>query len=176
MVTTVRLATLADLDAVYAMLVELAAIEGGTVSASPADLARDGFGDRKLFEVLLAEESGAVAGMLVFFPTYSTWQGKPGVMIHDLFVREAARGRGIGESLVKELARLGEQSGWARMDVSVLEGNLAARRFYDCQGLTHDAGWVRHRGAEETLHLLRSPRNAEANAGAVAEHGLLDEE
>lgn len=141
----IRLATLADLEVVHAMLLELAAIEGGTVSATLDDLARDGFGDRKLFEVLLAEESGAVGGMLVFIPTYSTWQGRPGVMIHDLFVREAARGRGIGEALVKELARLGEQRGWARMDVSVLEANSAARRFYDRQGLVHDTGWVRHR-------------------------------
>lgn len=140
-----RLATLADVETIHAMLLELAAFEGGTVTATPADLARDGFGARPLFEALLAEQDGAVLGMLVFFPTYSSWRGRPGVMIHDLFVREPARGNGIGEALVAALAELARQRGWARIDVSVLEDNAAARRFYDRQGLTHDKGWVRHR-------------------------------
>lgn len=140
-----RLATSADVEIIHGMLCELAALEGGTVTASPSDLARDGFGARTLFEALLAEEGGAVLGMLTFFPTYSSWRGRSGVMIHDLFVRAAARGGGIGESLVTALIALAEERGWARMDVSVLEGNTAARRFYDRLGLAHDAGWVRHR-------------------------------
>lgn len=141
----VRLAAEADVPAVHALLCELAAFERGEVRATEADLRRDGFGPRPLFEVLLAETSGVAAGMLIFFPIYSSWQGRPGVMIHDLFVRAAERGHGVGQALVKELARLAVARGCCRMEVNVLEWNGRARAFYSKLGLVHNQGWLGYR-------------------------------
>lgn len=143
--TTIRLATPADIPTIHTLLRELAAFEQGTVSSTEADLARDGFGARPLFEVLLAEANGTAAGMLIFFPIYSSWQGRPGVMIHDLFVRETARGRGLGQALVKRLARLARERGDTRIDVNVLEWNERARAFYEGLGLAHNQGWLGYR-------------------------------
>jgi Sortase and related acyltransferases len=141
----IRLARPADVATVHTLLSELAAFEGGAVQASMDDLARDGFGPRPLFEVLLAERAGEALGMLVFFPIYSSWRGRAGVMIHDLFVREAARGRGVGKALVAELVRLNAERGGARLDVNVLDWNARARAFYESLGFRHNQGWLGYR-------------------------------
>ncbi|MBI5165373.1 MAG: GNAT family N-acetyltransferase [Magnetospirillum sp.] len=152
--TRLRLATAADVADDQALIRELAAFEGGSVRSTPDDLLRDGFGPQPRFEVLLAEEAGAVVGMLVFFPVYSTWEGRPGVMIHDLFVRSPARGRGIAKALVRHLAALAVERGCTRMDVNVLDWNEPARRFYQACGLVLDSGWLRHRAAGADLRRL----------------------
>lgn len=141
MSVSIRKATPADMGQVHGLIRELAEFEGGTVKSTPDDLARD-YGR---FEVLLAERDGAAVGMLVFFATYSTWEGRPGTMIHDLFVREAGRGAGIGKALVKEVARLTVERGGTRLDVNVLDWNDKARGFYAGCGLSHDGGWLRYR-------------------------------
>jgi GNAT superfamily N-acetyltransferase len=141
----IRLATEADIPVLHGLLRELAAFEQGAVTATEADLRRDGFGPRPLFEALLAEQGGSAIGMLTFFPIYSSWQGKPGVMIHDLFVREAGRGQGVGQALVRELARLAVARGCFRMDVNVLDWNDSARKFYARLGLAHNQGWLGYR-------------------------------
>ncbi|MBC7906559.1 MAG: GNAT family N-acetyltransferase [Rhodospirillaceae bacterium] len=127
---------------IWEMLTELAAFEGGVVSATQADLARDGFGDRPLFEALLAEVDGQSVGLLVFIPLYSSWQGRKAVMIHDLYVREAARGHGAGKALVTEVTRLALVRGCCRVEVNVLEWNAKARAFYEGLGLRHNEGWL----------------------------------
>ncbi len=153
--TTIRLATRADIDAIHALLVELAAFEGGAVSATPADLEQDGFGARPLFEVLLAEDGeGPPMGMLVFLPIYSSWRGRAGVMIHDLFVRASGRGRGVGRALVTALARLAVDRGCERMDVNVLDWNHRARAFYAGLGLAHNEGWLGYRVEDDGLRAL----------------------
>ncbi|MBC7951751.1 MAG: GNAT family N-acetyltransferase [Rhodospirillaceae bacterium] len=116
------------------------------MSATQADLVRDGFGARPLFEALLAETDGQVLGLLVFIPLYSSWQGRPGVMIHDLYVREAARGQGTGKALVTELMRLAAERGCCRIEVNVLEWNGRARAFYEGLGLRQNEGWLGYRG------------------------------
>lgn len=150
----IRLATQADVPVVHALLTELAAFEGGEVRATPADLARDGFGARPLFEVLLAEDGGRALGMLVFFPIYSSWEGRPGIMIHDLFVRESARGHGAGKALVTALARIAIERGCFRLDVNVLDWNDKARAFYASLGLAHNEGWLGYRVQGEGLERL----------------------
>lgn len=141
----VRAAQAEDVPVIHQMLTELAAFEGGAVSASEADLIRDGFGSRPLFEALLAEADGQVLGLLVFIPLYSSWQGRPGVMIHDLYVREAARGQGVGKALATEVMRLALERGCCRVEVNVLEWNARARAFYEGLGLRHNAGWLGYR-------------------------------
>lgn len=155
--TTIRLAQAADVPTIHALLTELAAFEGGAVSATAEDLLRDGFGARPLFEVLLAESGGRAKGMLVFFPIYSSWRGRPGVMIHDLFVREEARGRGLGQALVRKLAGVTTARGGTRMDVNVLDWNAKARRFYEGLGLAHNEGWLGYRVEGDALVALANP-------------------
>jgi len=128
----------------HALLCELAAFEGGMVSATIADLERDV--GRGLFEALVAEADGAALGLLTFFPTYSSWRGKPALMIHDLYVREAARGKGTAKALVAEVKRLAAERGCCRVEVNVLEWNATARAFYERMGLTLNDGWLGYRG------------------------------
>lgn len=154
----IRLAAEADVATIHGLLAELAAFEGGSLRSTPDDLRRDGFGPRPLFEVLLAEEAGIALGMLVFFPIYSSWEGRPGLMIHDLFVREAARGKGAGKALVAALARLAVERGCVRLDVNVLDWNHKARAFYASLGLAHNEGWLGYRLQGEGLRQLASAR------------------
>lgn len=151
---TIRRAGIADVAVIHALLCELAEFEGGMVAATVEDLTRDGFGARPLFEVLLAEEAGAVAGMLVFFATYSSWQGRPGVMIHDLYVRPNARGKGIGAALVRALAAVVRERGGGRMDVCVLDWNTQAQAFYERLGLRPAEGWLIRRVEDDALDRL----------------------
>ncbi|MCR6633230.1 MAG: GNAT family N-acetyltransferase [Magnetospirillum sp.] len=141
----VRLAQAADVPAIHGLLTELAAFEQGSVDATPADLARDGFGPRPLFEVLLAERDGQPVGMLIFLSLYSSWRGRPALMIHDLFVREAARGLGAGKALVTHLSAIARERGCCRVDVNVLDWNARARGFYESLGFGHNEGWLGYR-------------------------------
>jgi GNAT superfamily N-acetyltransferase len=140
----VRPATPADAATLHILLCELAAFEGGTVTATIADLEQAC--GRGSFEALLAEADGAVQGLLTFFPTYSSWRGRPALMIHDLYVRGAARGKGAGKALVAELKRLAAQRGCCRVEVNVLDWNAPARAFYERMGLTQNDGWLGYRG------------------------------
>lgn len=147
----IRLAQAFDVPALHAMLRELAAFEGGAVDSSPDDLLRDGFGPQPLFQALVAEgegegEADALVGMLIFFPTYSSWAGKPALMIHDLFVRESGRGKGVGKGLVRALGRIAAERGCCRVEVNVLQSNASARGFYQSLGLLQRHGWLIQRG------------------------------
>ena len=136
---TVRPATAADLATVLTLLRELAAFEGGAVAASLDDL-RAGFAERR-FEALLAEHRGEIVGVLTILPSFSSWRGRPGAVIHDLYVRERVRGQGVGQKLVAALLAMAPARGWARIDVAVLDWNRAAQRFYARFGLVPAEGW-----------------------------------
>ena len=136
---TVRAATAADLVEILALLHELAAFEGGTVTASVAAL-HDGFAAGR-FEALVAERGGSIAGLLIFLPSYSSWRGQSGAVIHDLYVRPAAQGLGLGKMLVRSLLAMAPARGWGRVDVTVLDWNQPAQGFYRSLGLVPAAGW-----------------------------------
>ncbi len=126
------------------MLRGLAAYLGETDVAGTSEEAvlRHGFGERPLFRVVIAEDRGPV-GMALFFPHFSTWLGRPGVYVQDLFVDEAARGTGLGRRLLAEVARVaGAEWGAAYMGLSVARANEAARGFYARLGFTALEGEV----------------------------------
>src|SRR5205807_10457345 len=96
-----------DIPLIFSFIRELAEYERApnAVSCTETDLRRDGFGPSPKFRVIIAEWNGAPAGMAFFFYNCSTWQGRPGIFLEDLFVRPQFRGEGIGIALLARLAR-----------------------------------------------------------------------
>lgn len=102
-----------------------------------ADLRAHGFGPRPAFEAAIAETRRAYAGMVLFFPIFSTWYGRPGLFVQDLYVEPAFRSTGIGERLLRHVAQLCSQRGGVYLRLSVDENNSRAHDFYLDLGLVH---------------------------------------
>jgi GNAT superfamily N-acetyltransferase len=152
---TLRAATRDDVATVRGLLRELAEFENllERAQATEADLLRDGFGERPYFEVLLAELDGDAVGLALFYPVYSTFEGRPGLYVEDLYVTERARGQGIGRQLMARLAALALERGYSRLALAVLDWN-PARDFYHRLGFTHTADWLPYRLDGEALQRL----------------------
>lgn len=135
--TSVRIATVDDVAAIHALLVELADATGLShkLLSSKDDLVRNGFSKAPAFEVLLAEQDGTALGMSLYFYNYSSWRGRLGVYIQDLVVERHARGLGIGGVLVRETARRAKRRGATHLRLSVEHDNHAAHRFYETLGV-----------------------------------------
>lgn len=88
-----------------------------------------------MFEVLLAEKAGAIVGVILYFYTFSSWRGEPGVYIQDLVVTEAARGQGLGERLLRELVCAVRERDATHLRLAVDCNNTSAIRFYERCGL-----------------------------------------
>jgi GNAT superfamily N-acetyltransferase len=152
---TVRFATADDVGLLLRLIRELAAFERApdAVVASEADLLRHGFGPEPQFEAILAFRDGEPAGVALFHTRFSTWLGRPGLYLEDLFVCEAARGHGVGRRLMARLAAIALERSWGRIDFHVLEWN-PARQFYHRLGLAQVGEWLRYGGDEEALRKL----------------------
>ncbi|HEY6631536.1 MAG TPA: GNAT family N-acetyltransferase [Rhizobiaceae bacterium] len=107
------------------------------VTSTSDDIRRFGFGDAPAFEALIAEADGACAGLCVFFASFSTYRGEPGVYVQDLFVDPALRGSGIGARLLQRLAAVTRQRGGGYIRLSVDVANADAQAFYTKLGLAH---------------------------------------
>jgi GNAT superfamily N-acetyltransferase len=142
----IRAATVADAGTIVRLIRALAEFEklADEVRITEADVLRDGFGERPCFECLLAEVDGEAVGFALFFANYSTFEGRPGIFVEDLYVAETARGLGIGRQLLARLARLAVERGCPRLDLSVLHWN-PARGFYDRLGFLHMTDWLAYR-------------------------------
>ena len=153
--TTIRPATPADVETILGFIKGLAAFERepDAVQATLDDLLRDGFGKQPKFEVLIAELDGEPVGFALFFPTYSTWEGRPGIYLEDLFVTEHARGQGLGRKLMAALAAIAVARGCRRLELSVLHWN-PTREFYHHLGMVHMQEWLPYRLAGEALQAL----------------------
>jgi len=152
---TIRRATSADAETLLHLVQELAAYEGepDAVKATAEDLRRDGFGPTPRFEALIAEIAGRAAGFALFFQNYSTWEGRAGLYLEDIFVSEWARRAGVGRRLVHELARLAVARGYARVDLNVLDWN-PARGFYEALGIEPLKQWLPYRLKGDRLRRL----------------------
>jgi GNAT superfamily N-acetyltransferase len=102
---------------------------------------------------LIAEVGADAVGFALFFPTYSTWEGRAGIHLEDLFVLEQWRGHGIGHALLIELAKITVARGCARLELSVLDWN-PAREFYHRLGVTHQQEWLPYRISGNALLTL----------------------
>jgi GNAT superfamily N-acetyltransferase len=139
-----RAATIGDLDEVIALIHDLAEYERAAdeVQLDRDELAMHLFGDAPAASVVLAvEDDGAVAGMALYFPTFSTWLGKPGLWLEDLFVRPSHRGKGHGLALLQHLRTLTD----GRVEWAVLDWNTPSIEFYDALGARPVPGWTRYR-------------------------------
>ena len=150
---SIRPAAPADAHEIALMVRELAEFErepAASVEGTAADFLRDCFGDRPRCEVLIGEMDGRTAGFVLFFHNYSTWLGRAGLFIEDLYVRESARGTGLGRRLVAAVAALAVARGCQRLELSVLHWN-PARGFYDKIGFQEMSEWRPYRLAGEAL-------------------------
>jgi GNAT superfamily N-acetyltransferase len=141
---TVRFAVAEDVPVILAMIRELAEYErlSHEVVADEALLQRSLFGDRRVAEVLIAEERGTPLAFALFFHNFSTFLGRPGIYLEDIYVRPPARGRGIGRALLTLLARIAVERGCGRMEWSVLDWNEPAIGFYRKLGATAMDTWT----------------------------------
>jgi GNAT superfamily N-acetyltransferase len=149
----VRLATAEDAAIIVELVRELATYEKqppAAVKLTEADVVRDGFGAPRRFEVLLAEHDGRVEGYALIFSNYSTWEGRAGIYIEDLFVRERARGIGLGRRLLVAIAELAVERGCPRIDLNVLDWN-PTREFYHRIGIVHLTAWLPYRISGEAI-------------------------
>lgn len=152
----IRFATAADTHAILGFIRELAEYEHllHEVVADEAQLRATLFGVRPAAEVLLAELSGTPVGFALFFQSYSTFLGRPGLYLEDLFVRPAERGRGVGLALMSALARIATQRHYGRFEWSVLAWNQPSLEFYAALGATQMRDWMVHRLTGQALHAL----------------------
>lgn len=151
-------ATEADVPVILALVRELADFEHLTheVVATEVDLARALFGPRPFAEVVVARVGEAVAGFALFFHNLSTFIGKPGIYLEDLYVRPVYRGTGCGEALLRHVARIAVERDCGRFEWSVLDWNQRAIDFYRKLGAQPMNEWTVFRVSGEALTTLGS--------------------
>ena len=153
---TIRPATPDEVPLVLEFIRDLARYERleDEVSASEADLREALFGERRYAEVVFACTGGAPVGFALFFHNFSTFKGRPGIYLEDLFVRPEARGRGVGKRLLAYLARTAVERRCARLEWAVLDWNEPSIGFYRSLGAVPMDEWTVFRLTGGALALL----------------------
>jgi len=140
----IRPATVTDVPVILQLIRDLAAYERAPneVTATKEQLVDVLFGKKPAAEVLLAFENGTPVGFAVFFHNFSTWLGRPGLYLEDLFVKPEMRGKGYGHALLVDLAKIARQRGCGRMEWAVLNWNDPAIQFYRKLGAKPMEDWT----------------------------------
>jgi GNAT superfamily N-acetyltransferase len=149
----IRPATREDAATIVDLITALAIYEREpeAVTATEADILRDGFGATPRFRCVIAEWDCQAAGFALWFYNYSTWQGRPGLYLEDLFVKPEFRGKGIGKALLLFLAKVASDENCGRFEWSVLDWNTPAIDFYESLGAKLHREWLRMRVEGEAL-------------------------
>jgi GNAT superfamily N-acetyltransferase len=152
----IRPARLEDVPTIADLVHQLARYERleHEVSMTASDLATHLFGSPRYAEVLLAEEAGSVVGFALFFHNYSTFLGRPGIYLEDLFVLPAHRRSGWGRALLRAVARVARERGCGRFEWSVLRWNEPAIAFYRALGAMAMEEWQTFRLTGDALARL----------------------
>jgi GNAT superfamily N-acetyltransferase len=153
----IRLAVPADAEDIHRFICELAVYERepNAVRVTVAELAEQLASSSPPFECLMAETlEGTSIGFAVFFESYSTWRGRSGIYLEDLYVPEPIRGRGVGGKLFQHLGQIALQRGCARLEWAVLDWNQPAIDFYHTMGATRLEEWTTWRLTDEPLVAL----------------------
>lgn len=157
MTLRIRPATPDDVGLILSLIRELAEYEREPASAvATPELIRlhlfgEGLGRGPSAECVIGEVDGAAQGFALFFHNYSTWIGKPGMYLEDLFVRPAARGAGLGKALLAHVARIAVERGCERFEWAVLDWNEPAIGFYERLGAKPMSEWTTFRLAGDAL-------------------------
>ena len=154
----IRTTTEADLPIILSLIRELAEYERApdAVVTTQAGLREMLFGPKRSAEVLLAQEEGEPVGFAVYFYSFSTWLGRPGLYLEDLFVRPSVRGKGFGRALLERLAQIAQERGCGRMEWAVLNWNDPAIQFYKKLGAEPMTEWTVYRLTQEGIARLAS--------------------
>ena len=152
----IRAAVEEDAPLILQLIKELAEYEklSHEVVATEDSLRRSLFGERRFAEALIGEVGGEPVGFALFFHNFSTFLGRPGIYLEDLYVRPEFRGSGLGRALLVYLARLALERGCGRLEWSVLDWNEPAIGFYRSVGAAPVDGWTGYRVTGEALEQL----------------------
>jgi GNAT superfamily N-acetyltransferase len=155
----IREASPADVPAVLHLIPELATYERepDAVVATEDDLRTTLFGSDPRACCLVAEDAGTVVGFALYFLNFSTWLGRHGIYLEDLFVSPEARGAGHGKALLRELARIAVANGFGRVEWAVLDWNTPAQQFYSSLGAEPMNEWTGWRLTGAALTALGTP-------------------
>lgn len=162
---SIRNATEADVSLIRDFICRLAEYERepNAVRVTKEDLLRYGFGANPLFRCLIAEWAGKPAGFALFFYNYSTWRGKPGLYLEDLFVLPEMRGKGIGTALLEKLAQIAVAENCYGIAWQVLKWNQPAIKFYESLGAATMDAWETMRIMEPALSRLAQGQSEAAS-------------
>ena len=156
---TLREAQPSDAALIHAFILELAVYEKAAheVVASVADVQHSLFAPDSPARALMCLVDGQPAGYAVYFLSYSTWLGRKGMYLEDLYISPKHRGGGAGKHLLRHLAGIAVNSGCGRLEWSLLDWNAPAIAFYQSLGAQPQAEWVRYRLAGDTLNNFARP-------------------
>ena len=163
----IRPARAGDIPAIHQLIRDLAAYERSLheVTATEQDLAAALLADRPALFAHVADDGGRVVGFALWFLNYSTWGGRHGIYLEDLYVVPESRGHGHGKALLAELARICAERGYGRLEWWVLDWNTPARRFYESLGAVAMDEWTVHRLTGPALRALAAGAGPGAAAG-----------
>ncbi len=155
----IRPATKQDIPAILEMIQDLADYEKepDAVENTPEMLTETLFGENPKAFAEIIDDDGPV-GIAIWFLNYSTWTGRHGIYLEDLYVKPEARGKGFGKQMLIHLAAKARDNGWSRFEWSVLDWNQPAIDFYISQGAQMMNGWTVCRVDGDALHSLASQR------------------
>ncbi len=165
---TLRAAIEADIPSILALVRDLAEYERDPEAAvATPELMRDAlFGENAVAYAILAELDGTTVGFALYFFNFSTWTGRPGLYLEDLYVKTEARGLGIGRKLFVYLAQVALDRGCGRLELSVLDWNASAIGFYEKLGGIAMDGWTVYRFTPDAIAAIA----ATAATAPVAAH------
>ena len=169
MAIAIRAAERADVPQILAFIKALAKYERepDAVIATEEGLLRDGFGPNPYYHCLIAEHDESPAGFALFFYNYSTWMGRPGIYLEDLYVAPEFRGLGIGKSLLKQVAAIAVAKGCRRLQWEVLDWNTPAIDFYRAMGAEFLDEWRNVRITGDALEQLARGASMPDSAGST---------
>ncbi|MEY4469308.1 MAG: hypothetical protein RLZZ87_632 [Actinomycetota bacterium] len=153
---SIRPATIADTDEILALIYELALYEKAPeeAKATREQIIDSFFCENPKVFCEIVEVDGDIAGLAIWFLNYSTWQGKHGIYLEDLFIRPQFRGKGFGKALLKHLAAICEARGYGRFQWWVLDWNEPSIEFYKALGAVAMDEWTVYRVSEDALMKL----------------------
>jgi ribosomal protein S18 acetylase RimI-like enzyme len=153
---SIRFATVEDAEDIFSALVGIAETvkELHKLKSSVDDIRRFGFGETPAFEVLIAEIDGRFTGCCLYFPSFSTWIGRPGVYVQDFYVADEFRGKGIAERLLQRLASVTRKRGGCYIRLAVDTQNFRAQAFYARAGIKHSDTEQIHAAYDTAFHAL----------------------